>query len=157
MGLEENDANCGSNWNTIGDIKLKPNETEEKFQQFLIKRKISDTNPEEIRKKTSFGKYTIPRKRKSEQKTPDVVGQGLASPYQGAVEKYPKLKPHSPSKHPKKISRKSARDFLSNEDDSYRFSAPKNDPLGLSTPMTYGEARGMSTMNVDLFFSIITK
>ena len=104
-----------------------------------------------------FDGYTIPRKRKSEQKTPDVVGQGLASPYQGAVEKYPKLQPHSPSKHPKKISQKSAKDFLSNEDDSYRFSAPKNDPLGLSTPMTYGEARGMSTMNVDLFFSIITK
>ena len=97
-----------------------------------------------------FDGYTIPRKRKSEQKTPDdkIVGQGLASPYQG-VEKYPippPIRHHSPSKSPKKISRRSARDFLHNEDDAdYQFAGPiagDNDPLGLDRK-TYGEARGM--------------
>ena len=53
---EENDAiNSGSGgWNTISDtIKNKSNETEDKFQRFLLKRNNPDTNPEEIRKKTS--------------------------------------------------------------------------------------------------------
>ena len=52
LGLHENGA-ANSSWNSVSDIKHKTNETEDKYQRFLLKRNNPDTNPEEIRKKTS--------------------------------------------------------------------------------------------------------
>ena len=75
----------------------KPVISTRKFQQ----KQKADKILNEIQNENSFEEFTIPRKRKSEQRRPDGFGQGLAAPYK-SVEKYPKL-PFSPPKIQKNI------------------------------------------------------